>query len=89
MRALRRPFSHGPSLPQALPAVGDSVAMDVLGLGRVDARVERIDMVSQEGVRDLAWRVGLRLPDGSPAQGLVRGNSLMCFLDPRHRLARP
>jgi hypothetical protein len=62
--------------------------MDVLGLGHVTARVECVEAVSQEGVRDLAWRVGLRLPDGSAAEGIVRGHSRMCFLDPRHRLAR-
>lgn len=69
------------------PAVGDVVALEVLGLGRVEAVVEVVDELVQEGVRGLAWRVRLRLPDGSPANGIQRGDSRLMFLDPRHRLA--
>ena len=56
-------------------------------MGRVDAVVEAVDELVQEGVRGLAWRVRLRLPDGSPANGIARGNARLMFLDPRHRLA--
>lgn len=84
----RRPFSPADPAGAGLPAPGDAVAMDVLGLGRVVARVESVRMMRQEGVPDLAWRVRLRLPDASPAEGIVRGHSRMCFLDPRYRLAR-
>lgn len=69
------------------PAVGDVVALEVLGMGRVDAVVEAVDELVQEGVRGLAWRVRLRLPDGSPANGIKRGNARLMFLDPRHRAA--
>lgn len=69
------------------PAVGDVIALDVLGMGRVDAVVEAVDELVQEGVRGLAWRVRLRLPDGSPAHGIKRGSARLVFLDPRHRLA--
>ncbi|HET6691093.1 MAG TPA: hypothetical protein VFG74_09525 [Miltoncostaeaceae bacterium] len=67
--------------------MGGRVPLEVLGAGRVDAVVERVDELVQEGVRGLAWRVELRLPDGSTAHGIVRGNARMAFLDPRHRLA--
>jgi len=67
--------------------VGEHVALEVLGVGRVDAVVEQVDELVQEGVRGLAWRVRLRLPDGTPAHGIKRGNARMAFLDPRHRVA--
>jgi hypothetical protein len=67
--------------------VGEHIALEVLGVGRVDAVVEQVDELVQEGVRGLAWRVRLRLPDGTPAHGIKRGNARMAFLDPRHRVA--
>jgi hypothetical protein len=67
--------------------VGDRVALEVLGLGRVDGVVERVDELVQEGVRGLAWRVDLRLPDGTSAHGIKRGRARLAFLDPRHRVA--
>jgi len=69
------------------PSVGDAIALEVLGLGRVTALVERVDELVQEGVRGLAWRVTLRLPDGTPAHGIQRGRARLAFLDPRHRVA--
>lgn len=69
------------------PAVGQRVPMEVLGAGRVDAVVERVAELVQEGVRGLAWRVELRLPDGTLAHGITRGNARMAFPDPRHRVA--
>jgi hypothetical protein len=67
--------------------VGEHISLEVLGAGRVDAVVEQVDELVQEGVRGLAWRVRLRLPDGTPAHGIKRGNARMAFLDPRHRVA--
>jgi hypothetical protein len=69
------------------PGVGDAIALEVLGLGRVAGVVERVDELVQEGVRGLAWRVVLRLPDGTAAHGIQRGRARMAFLDPRHRAA--
>lgn len=69
------------------PAVGDVVTMEVLGLGRVEAVVEAVEDLVQEGVRGLGWRVRLRLPDGTPAHGIKRGTARLAFLDPRHRVA--
>jgi hypothetical protein len=63
------------------------VALDVLGLGVVTAVVETVDELVQEGVRGLAWRVVLLLPDGTRAHGIQRGNARLAFLDPRHRVA--
>ena len=67
--------------------MGDAVALEVLGLGRVDARVERVDELVQEGVRGLAWRITFALPDGTSAEGIQRGNARIAFLDPRYRAA--
>lgn len=69
------------------PAPGEVVPMEVLGLGRVDAVVEGVEDLVQEGVRGLGWRVRLRLPDGTLAHGIKRGNARLAFLDPRHRVA--
>lgn len=69
------------------PAVGEQIALEVLGTGRVTAVVERVDELVQEGVRGLAWRVALRLPDGTAAHGIQRGRARLAFLDPRHRVA--
>lgn len=66
---------------------GDEVDLDVLGLGRVTATVATVDELVQEGVRGLAWRVVLVLPDGSRAHGIERGAAQLAFLDPRHRVA--
>lgn len=59
----------------------------VLGAGRVDAVVERVDELVQEGVRGLGWRVELRLPNGDVAYVIKRGHARLAFLDPRHRMA--
>lgn len=59
----------------------------MLGAGHVTGVVERVDELVQEGVRGLAWRVTLRLPDGTTAHGIQRGRARMAFLDPRHRVA--
>ena len=67
--------------------MGDRIALEVLGWGRVEAVVEDVDELVQEGVRGLAWRVRLRLPDGTLAHGIKRGRARMAFLDPRHRVA--
>ncbi len=69
------------------PSPGDGIALEVLGLGRVTGVVERVEELVQEGVRGLAWRVVLRLPDGTTAHGIQRGRARLAFLDPRHRVA--
>ncbi len=69
------------------PQLGEEIALEVLGLGRVAAVVERVDELVQEGVRGLAWRVTLRLPDGTLAHGIQRGRARLAFLDPRHQVA--
>lgn len=84
MEARRIPLQPG-QLPGI--AVGDRVPLVVLGMGRVEAVVERVDELVQEGVRGLAWRVELRLPDGAVAHGIKRGHARLIFLDPRHRSA--
>ncbi|MGD9697106.1 MAG: hypothetical protein AB7V42_15765 [Thermoleophilia bacterium] len=76
-----------PPFGVAPPAPGDPFEMDVLGQGRVRAVVEGVDELVQEGVRGLAWRIRLRLPDGSAAEAIARGNARPAFLDPRHTSA--
>ena len=63
------------------------MTLEVLGLGRVEGVVERVEELVQEGVRGLAWRVELQLPDGTTAHGIKRGRARLAFLDPRHRVA--
>ncbi|WP_217913192.1 hypothetical protein [Miltoncostaea marina] len=77
----------GRRLSGAPPRVGDTVALEVLGAGRVEATVARVDELVQEGVRGLGWRVALTLPDGTTAHGIQRGRARLAFIDPRHRLA--
>ena len=77
---------HQPGQPPGI-AAGDRLSLIVLGVGRVDAVVERVDELVQEGVRGLAWRVELRLPNGEFAYGIKRGHARLAFLDPRHRVA--
>ncbi len=69
------------------PRLGEGIDLEVLGLGRVTAVVESVGELVQEGVRGLAWRVVLRLPDGTLAHGIQRGRARIAFLDPRHRVA--
>jgi hypothetical protein len=69
------------------PPVGTRIGLSVLGMGEVTGVVIRVDELVQEGVRGLAWRVQLRLPDGTIAHGIKRGNARLMFLDPRHRVA--
>lgn len=77
---------HQPGQPPGI-ATGDRMPLMVLGAGRVDAVVERVDELVQEGVRGLGWRVELRLPNGDVAYGIKRGHARLAFLDPRHRMA--
>ena len=63
------------------------IELRVLGYGHASGVVERVEEIIQEGVRGLAWRVMIRLPDGSLATGIQRGSARLAFLDPRHRLA--
>ena len=69
------------------PAIGTTVDLEVLGAGRVTAVVETVTELVQEGVRGLAWRIDLRMPDGTLAHGIKRGRARIIFLDPRHRVA--
>ena len=66
--------------------IGDRIPLVVLGAGRVDAVVERIDELVQEGVRGLGWRIDLRLPSGQVAHGIKRGHARLAFIDPRYRV---
>jgi len=84
VEVLRAP--HQPGQPPRID-VGDRVPLVVLGMGRVNAVVERVDELVQEGVRGLGWRVELRLPNGAVAHGIKRGHARLIFLDPRHRSA--
>jgi hypothetical protein len=69
------------------PRPGDSLAVEVLGAGRATAVVERVVETRPMGIRDLCWRLHLRLEDGTPVEAIVFGDAAPAFLDPRYRLA--
>ena len=69
------------------PPAGQTLAVEVLGAGASTAVVERVEEVRPMGLRGLAWRLHLRLADGTPAEAMVFGDAPPAFLDPRHRLA--
>jgi hypothetical protein len=73
----------------ASPQVGDTVPLEVLGRGRVDARVVRREEMDWHGIPGLAWRIQLELPDGTLADAMQIGEERLTFLDPRHRVADP
>ena len=62
--------------------------MEVLGDGVVEGRVEEVSEVRpMGGLPGMAWRVAVRLPDGSRAEAMVFGDARPAFLDPRYRAA--
>ena len=72
----------------ALPVVGDAFAVDVLGEGVVEGRVEQVAEVRpMGGLPGMVWRVAVRLPDGTLAEAMVSGAAPPAFLDPRYRAA--
>jgi hypothetical protein len=72
----------------ALPAVGDPIAVDVLGEGIREGRVEEVAEVRpMGGLPGMAWRIAVSLPDGSRAEAMVFGDARPAFLDPRYRAA--
>lgn len=69
------------------PAVGDRLALDVLGAGVTTGVVERVEEVRpMGGLPGMVWRIAVRLPDGALAEAIVTGDGDPAFLDPRYRL---
>ena len=66
----------------ASPQIGDTVPLEVLGRGRVDALVVGREEMDWHGIPGLAWRLRLELPDGGSASGpdaaVVRGAGGVC-----------
>ena len=72
----------------APPAVGDPIALEVLGVGPCEGRVEVVcEVRPMGGLPGMAWRIVVRLPDGSRAEAMVFGEAGPAFLDPRYRPA--
>lgn len=72
----------------ALPAAGDPIAVEVLGDGVREGRVETVAEVRpMGGLPGMVWRIVVRLPDGSRAEAMVFGDARPAFLDPRYQLA--
>ncbi len=69
------------------PSEGDTVALEVLGSGRTEATVVLREELDWHGLRGMAWRIRLRLPDGSSAEAIQVGRDRLTFIDPRHRVA--
>jgi hypothetical protein len=72
-------------MPVATPAPGEVLDLDVLGRGRVSAVVTRRAPLDWHGLRGMAWRVSLSLPDGETAEAIQVGRERLTFLDPRIR----
>jgi hypothetical protein len=71
----------------APPALGDALAIDVLGQGPATGTVERVEEVRpMGGLPGMAWRLTVALPGGARAQAMVFGDARPAFLDPRYRL---
>jgi hypothetical protein len=66
---------------------GESLSLQVLGLGRVTAVIERREPLDWHGIPGLAWKLTVRLPAGERAEGLQLGSGRVTFLDPRYREA--
>jgi hypothetical protein len=69
----------------ASPQIGDTVPLEVLGRGRVDALVVGREEMDWHGIPGLAWRLRLELPGGGSADAMQIGTERLTFLDPRHR----
>ena len=70
------------------PAVGDPMALEVLGEGAREGRVEAVAEVRpMGGLPGMAWRIVVRLPDGTRAEAMIFGDAGPAFLDPRYRPA--
>jgi hypothetical protein len=69
------------------PAVGDALAIDVLGGGPATGTVERVEEVRpMGGLPGMAWRLTVALPGGARTQAMVFGDARPAFLDPRYSL---
>jgi hypothetical protein len=66
---------------------GGDVTLEVLGTGRVTARIEERRDIGYHGIPGMARRITLRLPDGGTVEGLQVGGAPLRFVDPRVRLA--
>jgi hypothetical protein len=69
----------------ATPGPGEVLDLEVLGRGRVRAVVTRRAPLDWHGLRGMAWRVSLTLPDGEIAEAIQVGREPLTFLDPRVR----
>lgn len=70
------------------PAVGDPMAVEVLGSGVREGRVVAVGEVRpMGGLPGMVWRVVVRLPDGARVEAMVFGDARPAFLDPRYRPA--
>lgn len=68
------------------PVVGDPMAVDALGAGVQEGRVESVTEVRpMGGLPGMAWRIVVRLPDGVRVEAMIFGDARPAFLDPRYR----
>ena len=70
-----------------MPRPGEPLSVDVLGAGSRTALVESVEEMSYHGIRGLAWRVRVRLPDDTRVDGLRLSDGHLWFADPRVRPA--
>ncbi len=89
---MTRIFDIDPLPPAPVPSAGRARAalqpgepldVEVLGAGRQVALVESVEEMSYHGIPGFAWRVRLRLPDGTRVEGLRLRDGHTWFADPR------
>lgn len=66
----------------------DILPLVILGRGRADGRVTARRPLDWHGIAGLAWKLDVRLPDGTTAEAMQMGSSVPIFLDPRIAVAR-
>jgi hypothetical protein len=67
----------------------DTIEVEVLGAGRVTAAVAAVRPLDWHGIPGLAWRLVVRLPDGSAVTAIAHRGGAPRFADPRVRAVAP
>ncbi len=68
---------------RAAPQPNELLDVELIGAGRQVALVESVEEMSYHGIPGFAWRVRVRLPDGTRVDGLRLRDGHLWFADPR------
>ncbi len=69
-------------------SAGQTLPLTMLGVGATEGRVARRRPLDWHGIPGLAWRLDVRLPDGTTAEAMQIGATTPVFLDPRIAVRR-